>query len=118
MMVMRFDTPVEYRVPTLVRTMNLNDPEQRRVFFDVHRDLPREGPGDRAGKRVEVLERKEEFIRTIGPVFGRLESDYIGQVVERGFNILLRAGAFPEPPEALRYGRRSDERAVELLNPL
>jgi hypothetical protein len=51
---------------------------------------------------TEVLERKEEFIRTIGPVFGRLESDYIGQVVERSFAILLRAGAFPEPPEALR----------------
>ena len=27
--------------------MNFNDPNQRRVFFDVHRDLPREGPGDR-----------------------------------------------------------------------
>jgi len=27
--------------------MDLGDPQVRRIFFDVHRDLPREGPGDR-----------------------------------------------------------------------
>ncbi len=84
---------------------------------------------------TEVLERKEEFIRTIGPVFGRLEGDYIGQVVERGFAILLRAGALPPLPPALRgralrfsyaspveQARRQIEaagagRAIELLAP-
>ncbi len=28
--------------------MNFSDPEQRSVFFDIHTDLPREGPGNRA----------------------------------------------------------------------
>ncbi|WP_299622896.1 portal protein [Pelagibius sp.] len=69
------------------------------AFFRNVLQLPVDAPRMTA---TEVLERKEEFIRTIGPVFGRLESDYIGQVVERAFNILLRAGAFPEPPEALQ----------------
>jgi hypothetical protein len=71
----------------------------------VGRLLPQRAAADgRRAKddRDEVLERKEEFIRTIGPVFGRLESDYIGQVVERSFKILLRAGALPPPPEVLR----------------
>jgi len=50
---------------------------------------------------TEVLERKEEFVRTIGPVFGRLKGDYLAPVVERAFNIMLRAGAFAALPEAL-----------------
>jgi hypothetical protein len=54
---------------------------------------------------TEVLERKDEFIRTIGPVFGRLEADYIAAVVERAFNIMLRAGGFSEPPPALIGGQ-------------
>ena len=69
------------------------------AFFRNVLQLPVDAPRMTA---TEVLERKEEFIRTIGPVFGRLESDYIGQVVERAFNILLRSRAFPEPPEALQ----------------
>lgn len=69
------------------------------AFFRNVLQLPVDAPRMTA---TEVLERKEEFIRTIGPVFGRLESDYIGQVVERSFNILLRAGAFPAPPESLQ----------------
>jgi hypothetical protein len=69
------------------------------AFFRNVLQLPVDAPKMTA---TEVLERKEEFIRTIGPVFGRLESDYIGQVVERSFKILLRAGALPAPPEVLR----------------
>jgi len=47
---------------------------------------------------TEILARKEEYQRTIGPVFGRLEADYIGAVVERVFNIMYRAGQFPPFP--------------------
>ena len=50
---------------------------------------------------TEVLERKEEFVRTIGPVFGQLEADYIAAVVERSFNIMLRGGAFSDLPDGL-----------------
>lgn len=84
---------------------------------------------------TEVLERKEEFVRTIGPVFGRLEGDYIAPIVERSFNIMMRAGAFPPLPDSLADRRLKFEyrspveqarkqieaagaaRAVELLAP-
>jgi hypothetical protein len=62
---------------------------------------------------TEIRERKEEFIRTIGPTMGQLENDYIGAVVTRSFNIMLRrsvtpdgrwidGGVFPEPPDSLK----------------
>lgn len=50
---------------------------------------------------TEVLERKEELVRVLGPTFGRLEGDYIGVVIERVFRIMDRAGAFPPRPQAL-----------------
>lgn len=85
---------------------------------------------------TEVLERKEEMLRAIGPVFGQLESDYIGHIVERVFSIMIRAGAFTEPPDVLKgrdvefefespvaRARRQVEaaafsRAMELIAPL
>jgi len=51
---------------------------------------------------TEIVARKEEFIRVIGPVFGRLETDYIGHIVERVFGIMDRAGAFPPRPDVLQ----------------
>lgn len=68
------------------------------AYFRNVLNLPIDGPQMTA---TEVIERKEEFIREIGAVFGRLESDYTGPMIERTFNILLRAGAFPEIPPIL-----------------
>lgn len=85
---------------------------------------------------TEILERKEEMVRILGPTFGRLEEDYIGRIVSRVFHIMERAGAFPERPEALegadvqfayhspfQLARRSSEavgisRAIEMLSPV
>ena len=72
------------------------------AFFRNVFHLPVGGPQMTA---TEVLERKEEFLRTIGPVVGRLETDYVGVVPQRAFMILLRAGAFGKPPSALTGGR-------------
>ena len=68
------------------------------AFFRNVLNLPVNGPAMTA---TEVVERKEEFVRTIGPVFGRLEADYMAPMVERAFGILLRQGKFPQPPEEL-----------------
>lgn len=103
------------------------------AFFKNVFSLPIQGQQMTA---TEILERKEEFIRAIGPVFGRLEADYVGHIVERVFGIMERAGAFPPRPDALE-GRNVDfrfqspiqqarkqveiaglSRAMELLEPL
>lgn len=69
------------------------------AFFRNILRLPVGGPQMTA---TEIIARKEEFIREIGPVFGRLESDYTAPIVERSFNIMLRAGAFDPIPEVLQ----------------
>lgn len=68
-------------------------------FFRNVLQLPVDAPQMTA---TEVLERKSEFLRAIGPVFGQLEADYIGHIVERVFNIMVRADQFPPPPEILQ----------------
>ena len=68
------------------------------AFFRHVLNLPVAGPRMTA---TEVIERREEMIREIGPLFGRLESDYIAPLVERAFNVMLRAGAFGEIPQIL-----------------
>lgn len=69
------------------------------IFFKNILNLPVAGPDMTA---TEVLERKEEFIREIGAVFGRLESDYSGPVIERTFNLMQRNNGFRPPPEVLQ----------------
>lgn len=83
----------------LTRDMQLDMRDQVRwAFFKNILNLPIEGPQMTA---TEIIQRKEEFIREIGPVFGRLESDDKGPTVERSFMIALRAGAFPPIPQIL-----------------
>lgn len=71
------------------------------AFFKHVLTLPQEG----VKTATEVLERKEEFIRQLGPIFGRLETDYIGAICERVFAIMERAGAFPERPPQIANER-------------
>jgi hypothetical protein len=80
----------------------MQDDYRRQVeaaFFRNVFNLPVDG---RQMTATEILERKEEFLRTIGPTLGQLEHDYIGAMVTRVFGIMLRAGQFPEPPESLQ----------------
>jgi len=69
------------------------------AFFRNILNLPVEGPQMTA---TEVIQRKEEFIREIGPTFGKLETDDTAPTVERAFMILLRGGGFAEIPEVLQ----------------
>jgi hypothetical protein len=73
------------------------------AFFRNVLNLPVDGPEMTA---AEVYQRREEFLREIGPVFGRLESDYTAPMVERAFQVMLRRpGALPEIPESLQGQR-------------
>lgn len=66
------------------------------AFFRNVLNLPVSGPEMTA---TEVIQRKQEFLREVGPLFGRLETNYLAPMVERSFNVMLRAGGFlPVPP--------------------
>ncbi len=69
------------------------------AFFKNVLRLPTDGPQMTA---TEINQRREEFIRETGSVFGRLESDYTAPMIERAFRIMLRAGAFLPIPESLQ----------------
>jgi len=66
------------------------------AFFRNVMQLPVQGPRMSA---TEVIERKEEMLRAMGPVFGQLETDYLAVVVERVFGIMQRAGLLPPAPD-------------------
>lgn len=83
-------------------TRDMQDDTRNQVFaafFKNILNLPIAGPQMTA---TEIIARKEEFIREIGPVFGRLETDDTAPTVERAFMIMLRAGAFLPIPQVLQ----------------
>jgi len=63
---------------------------------------------------TEVLQRQEEKLRLMGPVLGRLQTELLGPMVERVFNLLNRRRKFPAAPEVLD-GADYD---VEYVSPL
>lgn len=68
------------------------------AFFRNVMNLPIDGPEMTA---TEVIERREEWMREVGPMFGRLESEFIAPMVERAFMVMLRGGGFAQIPESL-----------------
>ena len=94
-----FTIDQNFSIP-ITRDMQADMREQvQAAFFRNVFNLPVNGPEMTA---TEVLVRKEEFVREIGPVFGRLETDYLAPMVERSFSILLRQGEFGPIPEILQ----------------
>lgn len=68
------------------------------AFFKNVLNLPVQGPAMTA---TEIIERKQEFVRTVGPTLGRLEPDGPATVVERCFGIMLRNRQLPPSPVPL-----------------
>ena len=68
------------------------------AFFKNILNLPQGGPQMTA---TEIIQRKDEFIREVGPVFGRFQTDYNEPMVDRSFRLLMREEAFGEIPEML-----------------
>ena len=60
---------------------------------------PEQGPQMTA---TEVHMRAQIIRQLLGPMYGRLQSEYMVQVVNRCFGIAFRAGVLDDPPEALR----------------
>jgi hypothetical protein len=87
----------------------------RRVFFADQLQL-QEGPQMTAH---EVTVRYELMQRLLGPTLGRLEQELLNPLIERAFGMMLRAGAFVDPPgeltEAIGTGEEID---IEYESPL
>lgn len=85
--------PITRDMQTDVRDQVMN------AFFRNILNLPVNGPQMTA---TEINQRKEEFIREVGAVFGRFETDYNLPMSERAFQVMLRNGGFAPVPEILQ----------------
>jgi hypothetical protein len=72
---------------------------------------PQDGPAMTA---TEVHVRVEMIRKLLGPIYGRLQAEYLRPLVERCFGIAFRAGIFAPPPDSLR-GRAF---AVRYVSPM
>lgn len=50
---------------------------------------------------TEVLQRAEEKLRVLGPMLGRLQSEFLSPLIERVYGLMVRAGQLPPPPPVL-----------------
>jgi len=53
---------------------------------------------------TETLIRQSEKMRILGPVLGRMQTEFLAPLIERVFNILLREGELPAWPASLPEG--------------
>lgn len=63
---------------------------------------------------TEVIERTERTLRLLGPTLGRLQSEFLGPMIERIFGVLTRANKLPIPPEIIQ----GMEVKIEYVSPL
>jgi len=50
---------------------------------------------------VEVMQRREEYLRVLGPILGRLDDELLRPIVKRTFGIMWRKKLFTPPPQQL-----------------
>lgn len=82
----------------------------RKVFM-ADQLQPQDGPQMTA---TEVHVRVGLIRQLLGPVYGRLQSEYLAPLVERCFGLLLRSGAFEAAPGTLR----DRDYSVRYISPL
>jgi hypothetical protein len=76
----------------------------QRAFFEDLFLMLQQTDGLRGAREItarEIEERHEEKLIVLGPVLERLNQDLFDPLIDRTFNIMLRQGMIPEPPEAL-----------------
>lgn len=67
----------------------------------------------------EVLERNQEKMAILGPVVQRMQFEFLGRIIERVYNILDRAGVFPQPEDQdLMMQLANQDIKIEYISPL
>ena len=86
---------------------------QIRSCFHVDQLELKESPAMTA---TEVMARLELMNRLLGPTMGRLQSDLFDPLIQRSFNILMRAGRLESPPQVVMEANA--EMDIEYRGPL
>ncbi len=87
--------------------------QQIRSVFHVDKLELKESPAMTA---TEVMARVELMNRLLGPTMGRLQTDLFDPLIQRSFNILMRAGRLEAPPQSVMDANA--EMDIEYRGPL
>lgn len=66
----------------------------------------------------EVMERTQEKLQQLGPVTERMQNEFLSPTINRVYNILERAGAFPPIPDDVAEIIGDQEIRVDYISPL
>lgn len=106
----------DFRVSNL-KEEQLKRSIEREFFIDVLQLPPAQGTPMTA---TEVERRIEQMNRVLGPMVGRLKSEFMKPLIDRCFAIMLRAGEFESMPPELESARLEGRQDldIEFLGPL
>jgi hypothetical protein len=90
--------PVAARLETMQLIREERKDSIRRLFLNDRLQLA-DGPQMTA---TEILARERRQMLVLGPVLGRLQTEFLGPLISRVFGLLYRAGRLPEAPDAIR----------------
>ena len=88
--------PVNVDLRAAEAMMNGRRESIRRIFLGDQ--IAPEGPAVTA---TEAVIRQSEKMRLLGPVLGRLQTEFLSPLIRRVFRVMLRGGALPRFPEGL-----------------
>jgi hypothetical protein len=106
----------DFRVSNL-KEEQLKRAIEREFFIDVLQLPPAQGTPMTA---TEVERRIEQMNRVLGPMVGRLKSEFMKPLIDRCFAIMLRAKAFADMPDEMVAARMEGKQDldIEFLGPL
>ena len=94
-----------YQIQPQINEMRMEiEATERRIneayFVDLFLAITNMG-GVQPRNQLELNQRNEERLLMIGPSLERLQQDFLGSIVERTFNQIMRANILPPPPAEL-----------------
>lgn len=63
---------------------------------------------------TETMIRREDQMRVLGPVLGRLQTEFLSPLINRTFQVIMRQDVLPQPPDSLR----DKSLVVEYVSPI